>query len=132
MVLENRFYKIGQEGGTFVVGYWWNPVSGERKSCCVRDYDYEDGSRDRDDLYYEPIDREVSKLFERKVLGRVFEGDLVEVVKGRTIEHGFVGRVKKVYPFKDRYGRVFADYVYFEDGRKINMDNVKWVEEDAE
>lgn len=129
MEFENRFYKIGQEGGTYVVGYWWNPVSGEKKSCCVRDYDYGDCSRDNDELYYEPIDSEVREMFERVECGRVFEGDMVEVVKGRTIEHGFVGRVVKVREFKDRYGRWFADYVYFDDGRKINMDNVKWIKE---
>ena len=130
MEFENRFYKIGQHGGTYVVAELWNPVTKEHSSKCVRDYDYDDCSRDDDDLYYAPIDEDAK----RDCLhfnGVILEGDDAEVVKGRTIEHGFVGKVMKVKELKDRYGRWIADYIYFEDGRKINMDNCRLVKEDV-
>ena len=125
-MLENRFYKVAQEGGSYVIGYFFNPITGEGKTCCVRDYDYDDCSRDNDELYYMPIDQEVRKIWLHNG-GNILEGDRARVVKGRTIEHGFIGTVEKIKDYYDKYHRYVATYIYFDDGRKINMANCELV-----
>ena len=45
------FFKVDQRGGSYVVAQFYNPDTGETRSECVRDYDYGDCSRDKDDLY---------------------------------------------------------------------------------
>ena len=124
---ENKFYKVSHVGGTFVTGTFYNPVTKEEKTEVLRDYDYADCSRDNDELYYMDIDEDVRKEWHHKH-GIVYVGDKVEVIKGRTIEHGFIGVVKDKKRYTDRYGRFIAWYLYFTDGRKINEDNVRLVE----
>ena len=50
------FFKVAENGGTYVTGVFYNPTTGEVKHELLRDYDYADGSRDNDELYYMPID----------------------------------------------------------------------------
>lgn len=124
--MENKFYKVSHEGGTFVTGWFYNPVTGEEKSEVLRDYDYSDGSRDNDELYYMDID-EQARIMWLHSHGIICVGDTVEVIKGRTIEHGTVARVKDKKAYRDKYGRTQAMYLYFDDGRKINEDNCKLI-----
>ena len=123
-MFENKFYKVAQSGGSYVTADFYNPVTGEHKHVCVRDYDYADCSRDNDELYYMPIDHDAQIAWEH-ANGNIVIGDKVQVIKGRTFPHGYVGVVRAIYPFVDRYGRYIADYVYFVEGGKINMNNVK-------
>lgn len=123
-MLEEGFKKIAQSGGSYVVATFYNPLTKEVKTECVRDYDYGDCSRDNDELYFMEID-EAALIAYQHDLGIILVGDFAEVVKGRTIEHGFIGKVIAKKEYKDRYGRFLADYIYFEDGRKINVDNCK-------
>lgn len=116
------FKKIMQTGGTYVVATFYDPETKETMTKCVRDYDYSDCSRDDDELYYMPIDDEALRMY-RHDNGIISIGDTVKVVKGRTIEHGFIGKVTNIRPCTDKYGRWLADYVYFDDGRKININN---------
>jgi len=125
-MLENKFYKVSHEGGTFVTATFYNPVTNEVNSCCVRDYDYADGSHDNDELYYMEINEEARRAFLHS-RGIILEGDTVRVVKGRTIEHGFIGTVRKICDFNDRYGRWVATYAYFVEGGKINVANCELV-----
>ena len=120
----NGFYKVAQDGGTYVVATFYNPVTNESISKCVRDYDYADCSRDNDELYYMDIDNEARiKWLHSK--GVILVGDVVEVVKGRKIPVGTVARVTDKKPYKDRYGRTQAIYLYFDNGMRTNEENCK-------
>lgn len=126
-MLENKFYKVGQHGGTYVVATLYNPVTHETDTKCVRDYDYEDCRNDDDELYYAPICEEAVE-HQRKWLnsqygGFIKAGDTVRVFKGRKIPVGTVAKVARVYDWKDRYGRKQTTYAVFEDGRKTSEDN---------
>lgn len=59
--LPKGFYKVAQNGGCYISATFYNPDTKEVVSCCVRDYDYADCSRDNDELYYIEIDEEVKK-----------------------------------------------------------------------
>ena len=118
------FKKVAQSGGSYITATLYNPTTKEVIVKCVRDYDYDDGSRDDDELYYAPIDEEALKMY-RHDNGIICIGDNVVVVKGRTIEHGYIGEVISIKPYRDRYGRWLADYIYFKDGRKINVANCR-------
>ena len=121
-MMENKFYKVSHDGGTLVTGMFFNPITMEEKSEVLRDYEYSDCRRDNDELYYMEIDEEVKRIWKHHH-GAILEGDVVEVVKGRKIPIGYIGTVRKIYPYHDRYGRWVADYVYFTDGQKTNIDN---------
>lgn len=121
-IKELGFYKIGQTCGSYVVASFYNPETKELKTKCVRDYDYADCSRDNDELYYMDINEDVKKIYLHDN-GCILIGDMAKVVKGRTIEHGYIGKVVDKREYNDKYGRWLADYIYFEDGRKINVAN---------
>jgi len=124
--MMDGFKKVAQTGGSYVVATFYNPDTNEVKTKCVRDYDYADCSRDDDELYNMPIDED-AKVAYCHSLGVILVGDMARVVKGRTIEHGFVGEVIDKRDYKDRYGRFVAEYIYFNDGRKININNCELV-----
>ena len=124
--MENKFYKVAEEGGTFVTGEFYNPITGEHKHEVLRDYDYADCSRDNDELYYMPIDEEVRHIWLNS-RGIICKGDRVQVIKGRTIPHGTTAQVKDKRDYTDKYGRWIATYLYFEDGRKINEANCELI-----
>lgn len=124
--MENKFYKISHEGGTFVVGTFFNPITKEVKTEVLRDYDYADCSRDNDELYYMPINEQAKRMY-LHLNGVILVGDTVEVVKGRKMPIGYVGVVKAIYPYRDCYGRIRTQYLYFEDGQKTNVDNCKLI-----
>lgn len=120
------FHKVAHEGGCFVTGTFYNPETGETVTGCIRDYDYADGSRDNDELYYLPID-EVARVLWLHSRGIVLTGDTVRVVKGRKVPLGTVGTVESIRPYYDRYRRHVADYVYFTDGQRTNINNVELI-----
>lgn len=122
MEIREGFFKVAQEGGCYVSATFYNPTTKETISGCVRDYDYSDCSRDNDELYYMPINEEVKAqwLHDR---GIILEGDTVKVVKGRKVPVGTVAKVVAKKPYKDRYGRTQAIYLYFDNGMKTNEDN---------
>ncbi len=123
-VLEAGFFKVAHSGGSYITADFYNPATKEYTSQCVRDYDYEAYVKDNDELYYMQIDEAAKRAYLHEE-GIILVGDFAEVVKGRTIEHGFIGKVIAKKEYKDRYGRFLANYIYFEDGRKINVDNCK-------
>ena len=125
-MLKNKFYKVTHTGGSYVTGTFFNPVTKETKVEVLRDYDYNDCSRDNDELYYMDINEEALVAYKHHN-GVICVGDNVKVVKGRTIEKGFIGTVKAIREYTDRYGRWLADYIYFTDGRKINKANCELV-----
>lgn len=108
-MLLQGFYKIRHNGGTFVTGLFFNPFTLETGTKVLRDYDYSDGSRDNDSLYYMPINYEVEKIFAH-LLGWLFKGDLVEVFKGRKVPKGTTGTITGFRYWKDCYGRIQTTY----------------------
>ena len=118
---EKGFFKVSEGGGSYVTATYYNPMT---KSCfhfCTRDYDY-NGERDNDSLYYAPI-CEAVKIEYMHEQGIICEGDIVKVVKGRKVPIGTIAKVKKIYPYKDKYGRVQVYYAYLDNGMKTNIDN---------
>jgi hypothetical protein len=59
--------------------------------------------------------------------GYVFVGDEVEVIKGRTLPIGSKHTIRKYYEYDipGTYGHQKVCYLYFTDGTKINIDNVR-------
>ena len=125
-MLENRFYKVGQSGGTYVTALLYNPITGESMSKCVRDYDDEDGSRDNDALYDMPIDEQARTAYMHSI-GEIVAGDIVEVYKGRKIPIGTRAKVAYIKPWRDIYGRIQTIYAYFDDGRKTSTANCRLI-----
>lgn len=126
MAIKQGFFKVSQQGGTFVTATFFNPVTQEHYTKCVRDYDYEDGSRDDDDAYYAPIDEPTRKAWMR-YLGIIEVGDVVEVYKGRKVPVGTVATVIRIYDYKDRYGRVQNTYAVLDNGMKTSVYNCRLI-----
>ena len=120
--LREGFFKVNQEGGTFVVATFFNPETKEEFSCCTRDYDYSDCSRDNDELYYMPIDNDVRQKWQHHH-GVILEGDVIQVIKGRKVPIGTIATVRKKCPFYDKYGRYCTMYLYLDNGMKTSIDN---------
>lgn len=120
--LPEGFYKVAQTGGTYVVATFFNPTTCEVLRKCVRDYDYNDCSRDIDELYYMSIDEEV-KVKYMHFKGILLVGDQIEVVKGRKVPIGTIAIINDIRPYKDRYGRIQAYYAYLSNGMKTNINN---------
>lgn len=123
----SNFKKVSQSGGIFITATFYNPTTGEEFTTCVRDYDYADGSRDNDDLYYMPIDENALSLWKHK-RGEILINDTIEIYKGRKYPHGTIARVKDIKPFYDRYNRFICNYLYLDNGMKVNADNCKLME----
>ena len=122
------FYKVAQNGGTYITATFFDPETLEEFTKCVRDYDYADCSRDDDALYYMQIDEKARREYLHHH-GRILEGDTVRVVKGRKVPVGTEATVSFIRPVKDKYGRWVADYLYFTDGQRTNVENCVLVRE---
>lgn len=120
--MENKYYKVSHEGSTFVTGYFYNPITKESKRLVLRDYDYDDGSRDNDELYYMPINEEARKIWLHDN-GVIQIGDTVKVVKGRKIEIGTIAKVVSFSEWKDRYGKAQCTFVHLDNGQRTNVCN---------
>lgn len=70
-------------------------------------------------------EEECKEYLRRK--GYVFVGDEVEVIKGRTLPIGSKHTIRKYYEYDipGTYGHQKVCYLYFTDGTKINIYNVK-------
>ena len=124
--VREGFFKVNQEGCTYVTALFWNPETDETYTKCVRDYDYSDCSRDDDELYYMPIDEKVRKAYRDKIrrkLQLVEVGDTVKVVKGRKVPIGTVAKVVDVREWRDCWGRVQTRYAYLDNGMKTSETN---------
>ena len=121
-MLEKGFFKVAESGGTFIVDTFYNPETKESYTKCVRDYDYADGRRDDDELYYMEINEDVRRIWLHDK-GVIFAGDLVKVVKGRKVPVGTVAKVIEIYDWRDRYGRVQTTYAVLDNGMKTNVNN---------
>ena len=73
-------------------------------------------------LRYLPINREVRSAW-LHYNGIIQVNDVVEVVKGRKVPIGTIAKVIDKKPYKDRYGRTQAIYLYFDNGMKTNENN---------
>ena len=122
-MIREGFYKVDESGFSLTSAIFYNPTTKESYSVIVWDNDDYRVEQEHDEERNAPIYEEVRKqwLHDR---GVVCVGDMVEVVKGRTIEHGYKGIVKAIKPYYDMYHRHVADYAYFADGKKINVNNV--------
>ena len=118
------YHKVSQEGGTFVYAGFYNPETKDYTIRCVRDYDYDDCSRDDDDLYYIEIDENAKRQMLHDQ-GMILEGDLVVVFKGRNVRVGTVGYITEIRPWKDKYGRVQSYKVTLSGGEKTYLNNVR-------
>ena len=123
-MLKNEFYKIRQDGGSFVTATLFNPVTGETKTVVVRDYDYNDCRNDNDEVYYMPINEEALAVCIHNA-GGIVVGDTVEVVKGRKLPIGMTATVKSFRTIYDKYHRFVASYVVLDNGMSTNEANVK-------
>lgn len=122
-IIAAGFAKIGQDtGGTLICATFYNVETKECFSEVVRDYDYSDCSRDNDQLYRMPIDKDALRRYnvDNNI---VFEGATVIVVKGRKVPIGTVAKVEKIAPWYDRYGRIGTTYAYLDNGMRTNIHN---------
>ena len=124
----NGYYKVAENNGGVCVGYFFNPNTKEAFSKITWDIDrpYINDDEITEILRYLPINEDVKKIWMHHN-GKILVGDTVEVFKGRKIPIGYIGVVKNIKPFYDRYGRWQADYIYFVDGQKTNYDNCKLI-----
>lgn len=120
--MKDGFFKVKQEGGTYVVATFFNPETKESFTKCVRDYDYSDCSRDDDELYYMEINEAARRAWLRHN-GVIQIGDAVKVVKGRKVPVGTVAIVSDITKWRDQYGRVQTIYAVLDNGMKTNIDN---------
>lgn len=129
MTNYNGFYKVKEDNGGVCVGYFYNPDTKESFSRITWDIDrpYINDDEELEILRYLPINYEVRKAWMHNN-GTILEGDMVEVYKGRKLPVGYIGVVDKIKPFRDKYGRWQADYIYFKDGQKTNYNNCKLVD----
>lgn len=123
---DNGWRKVYQSGGSYAVAVLFNINTKESITITVRDYDYAYGSRANVDWYYAPVDETAAKMLRYK-FGIIEAGDMVKVVRGRKVQKGYTGRVIKIQPIRDIYGRRVADYAVFEDGTRTNVDNCELV-----
>ena len=127
--LENKFYKVHTSGFSLTIATFYNPITKESFSRKVWDIDddrllWEDDIQELRDM---PIDKEVQRMYYHHN-GRILERDIVKVVKGRKMPVGYIGTVKEIKPYYDRYKRWQANYVYFADGQRTNINNCVLIE----
>lgn len=122
---DNGFYKVAEDGYSFISDIFYNPLTRESHIINVRDYDYSDRSRDIDELYYMDINEEVRKVYLHVEMDAILVGDTVKVIKGCKLPIGTIGIVREIKPYYDKYHRWVCDYVYFENGLRTNIGNCK-------
>lgn len=120
------FYKVAIDNGGVCVCTFFNPETLESFDRITWDIDNIQLEYDEEIqfLRYMPLNEEIRRIWQHHN-GVILEGDTVEVFKGRKIPVGYVGKVKAIKPFYDRYHRWQADYIYFEDGQRTNINNCR-------
>ena len=126
-MMYEGFYKVRQEGGSYVTATLFNPVTGEEKLMCVRDYDYADCSRDNDEVYNMPIDEAARRAWMHKH-GDILVGDTVKVVKGRKVKIGTIAKIIDIKPVRNSYGQTVAMYAYLDTGERTSILNCEFIE----
>lgn len=131
------FYRVKTGLGGLRYDTFFNPETRETKQVCIADYD--DFRNDKYDLGDLPLAErafpEVHAAFIAEIRrrghlnGGIYEGDLIEVFKGRKVPIGTVARVVKFSEWKDRYGRTQTTYAHLDNGMKTNIANCRWIEE---
>ena len=110
----------------------YNPDTKESKHIIVDDteYQYGDGNINRDFTLEElellrtmDIDEEALKQY-NKDNNIIDIGSIIEVVKGKKYTKGTTGIVIKIVKYRDRYGRYVTDYIFTDNGMKIDYRNV--------
>ena len=122
--LKDGFFKVYQSNGSYVTATFFNPETKEEYSELVRDYDYDDCSRDNDELYYMEIDENAKRAWKHHH-GVIQVGDVVEVFKGRKIPVGTKGIVVKEREVRNCYWQWFADYIVLDNGASLNVANCR-------
>ena len=110
----------------------YNPDTKESKHIIVDDteYQYGDGNINKDFTLDElellrtmDIDEEALKQY-NKDNNIIDIGSIIEVVKGRKYTKGTTGAVVNIVKYKDKYGRYVTDYIFTDNGMKIDYRNV--------
>lgn len=122
------FYKVAENNGGVCTGVFFNPDTLETFSKITWDIDrpYINDDEEIEILRYLPIDENIRRIYLHHK-GQILTGDKVEIFKGRKMPVGYTGIVKDIKPYKDRYGRTQAYYIYFEDGQRTNYNNCRLV-----
>ena len=118
------FYKVAEDNGGVCVGTFWNPETKESFSKITWDIDrpYINDDEEIEILRYLPINKEVRSAW-LHYNGIIQINDVVKVVKGRKVPIGTIAKVIDKKPYKDRYGRTQAIYLYFDNGMRTNENN---------
>ena len=129
----NGFKKIDENYSySLKTVYLYNPETKESKHIIVDDteYQYGDGNINKDFTLDElellrtmDIDEEALKQY-NKDNNIIDIGSIIEVVKGRKYTKGTTGAVVKIVKYKDKYGRYVTDYIFTDNGMKIDYRNV--------
>ena len=122
----NGYFKVEESCGSVSVGKFYNPETKKEFSKII--YDNDDDRLLFDDeiqaLRQLPLN-EMVRYHWKHEKGIPQKGDMVEVVKGRKVPKGTKGVIVAIHPIYDKYRRWQADYVYFDNGLKTNITNVK-------
>lgn len=118
------FYKVAENNGGVCVGTFYNPDTKEVFTKITWDIDrpYINDDEEIETLRYLTIDTTIRRMWLREN-GIIQKGDSVKVIKGRKVPIGTVAKVLEIKPFYDRYHRWQANYVYFDNGMKTNVNN---------
>ena len=122
------FYKVAEDNGSVCVGTFWNPDTKESFTKITWDIDrpYINDNEEIEILRYLPINVEIRKAWLHEA-GVIQVNDTIKVVKGRKVPVGTIAKVINKKPYKDRYGRTQAIYLYLNNGMRTNENNcVLW------
>lgn len=118
------FYKVDESGMSLTIAVFYNPDT--KESFSKRVWDIDDDRLLEDDeiqvLRYLPVNKNARYEWLHNA-GSIQIGDMARVIKGRKLPIGKIGKVEAIKPYYDRYHRWQADYIYFEDGTKTNINN---------
>ncbi len=119
-MFNDEFYKVDEKGTTYIVATFFNPVTGEEESGCVKDLD--NPQNDIEELYSISINEEVRKIWLHKK-GTILIGDTIKVIKGRKVPIGTIAKVVDIFKYYDKYGRWLTTYAVLDNGAKIDIFN---------
>lgn len=127
------FYKV-EDDAKDSLSTFYNPYTGESFSVAtghayhgpwgVEEDNYEADDEFGSILRKMPQNQDATKLY-NKSRGIIAKGDTVQVVGGKTLEHGMRAKVNGVY--EGKYGK----YVYLDNGEKIQAKHLSIVDEDG-
>ena len=126
-----NFYKVAENGRTYVSAIFFNPITKEEFSATIYDYDDERVQINAGVMYSMEINEDIRKMWLHKH-NIIQVGDLVQINRGRK----FKGEQKRVikeftYSINGMYGRPYGDiqYLVFDDNTKVAKDNCDLIQE---